>query len=238
MALVRQNGREWKYHLDVALRNEFIEHDTILWLRDVIQPGDCILDIGANVGQVTLEAAVLTGLGGKVVAIEPAPGNLRLLFDHVAANGVGHQVEIVPAACGAAHDSQITLRVHGADPNAIGAGHNTVGRSEAGPSTEVAVAMVSVDGLCRDRNFSPAVIKIDVEGAELEVLKGCVQTLARYRPRVRVGFHPFAFLDPRTATAAIRDLFISCGYDAPTPGPSGAYCLDEYSFVPKPAVGS
>src|SRR5205085_12623734 len=112
---------------------------------------------------------------------------------------------------------QATLRVVGADANTPGSGHSIVGQSFDEPTTEVVVPMVSVDGLCRDINLSPAVLKIDVEGAVLEVLKGAVETLMRCRPQVQIGLHPFAFPDSTAATATVRDILSGFGYHIPTP---------------------
>jgi FkbM family methyltransferase len=224
----------WRYHYDVLLRGEYQEYDTILWLRDTIRAGDCVLDIGANVGQMTLEAALLVGAAGRVIAIEPAPGNLALLQAHVEANGFADRVEVVPAACCAVHGGQAVLQIIGIAPSAIGSGHNLGSRSDFhGPQCRLSVPAVSIDGLCRERNLSPAVIKIDVEGAEIEVLRGAVETLRRCRPQLRFGFHPFAFSDPRAATAEIRELLTACEYASSTPGPAATYSLEEYDAKPK-----
>jgi len=75
VATARVNGREWRLLLEVALLDEVYVPETNDWLRRAVKPGDVVLDIGANVGLVTLEAAWLAGPAGRVVAVEPAPGN-------------------------------------------------------------------------------------------------------------------------------------------------------------------
>src|SRR5438067_5173048 len=187
-----QNDRLWCYRPDILLRGDFQEFDTILWLRQVVRPGDCVLDVGANVGQMTLEAALLAGPTGRVFAIEPGPGNVRLLQRHLEANGLADRVEVIPAACAAVHGQEIVLNVWGDQPDVVGSGHTTRPVHEPGYNTGIRVPTVSVDGRCRDRGLKPAVIKIDVEGAEIEVLRGAQQTLRECRPLVRIGFHPFA----------------------------------------------
>jgi FkbM family methyltransferase len=236
LAWVRQNGRTWKYHYEVALRDEFQEYDTVLWLRQIVRPGDCVLDIGANVGQMTLEAATLTGPRGRVVAIEPAPGNLRLLHTHLVANLLADRVTVISAACGTNHGSEISLRVCGATPEAVGSGH-TVQSAAVGVGhwCRVDVPMVSVDGVCQELAIRPAVVKIDVEGAELIVLRGAVNTLAGCRPRVRMAFHPHAFSDPVAVTSEICQLLRACGYQTPDPGRGKAYGSAEYLIDPLPS---
>src|SRR5262245_40918923 len=61
LATASHNGRTWKLHYEVALRGEYAEFETIEWLREVVKLGDCVIDVGANIGQMTLEAAHLVG---------------------------------------------------------------------------------------------------------------------------------------------------------------------------------
>ena len=232
LAVAAQNDRVWKLHHEVILRGEFQEFDTILWLRSVIQPGDFIMDIGANIGQMTLEAATLTGPNGKVIAIEPAPGNVKLLELHVRANCVDDRVQVIEAACGVDHGTTTSFYIVGPDKDAIGSGHTLNCQAVADMGTVCQkVNVVSIDGICRETGIVPAVIKIDVEGGELDVLRGAKWALDRYRPRVRFGFHPFGFDDPIAATREIRQLLATCGYN--TPEPVGhAYNLEEYEAMP------
>ena len=236
LAAVRQNGRTWKLHHEVGLRGEYQEFDTIQWLRRVVTAGDCVFDIGANVGQMTLEVAELVGPTGRVIAVEPAPGNVRLLRSHVEANGFADRVTIIEAACGEADGGTLTLHVSGDTPDSVGSGHNVQGPQggDAGRWTAVDVPVVSVDGVCERLGVRPTVLKIDVEGAELAVLTGSRRTLEQLRPAVRVGFHPFAFPDPAAATGDIRRLFAAGGYDTPEPPSGVGYELAEYEATPRP----
>src|SRR5262245_56179491 len=176
LATAWHNGRTWKLHYEVALRGEYAEFETIDWLRKVVKPGDCLIDVGANVGQMTLEAAELTGPTGRVIAIEPAPGNLKLLRAHVQANGFQDRVEIVEAACGSEAGSA-TFHLFGSDTDVVGSGHNLHGPVCEGDWQQLPVRICTIDELCRTKLLRPAVVKIDVEGAELEVLRGSIETL-------------------------------------------------------------
>jgi FkbM family methyltransferase len=238
LALTRQNDRTWKLHHEVALRGEFQEFDTVLWLRGVIRPGDCVLDIGANVGQMTLEAAVLTGPTGIVVAIEPAPGNLNLLKRHITENAFADRVRVVEAACGARHGVTTSFYFVGNDRTTVGSGHSTNEQAVSSQSTltSESIPLVSIDGLCREFGLTPNVIKIDVEGGELEVLRGAREVLRTCQPHVLFGFHPFGFVDPAHATREIRELLNHCGYNTPEPETIGAYNFSEYEAIPSRAV--
>ena len=231
LATTQHNGRTWKLHYEVALRGEYAEFETVEWLRKVIRPGDCVFDVGANVGQMTLEAAFLTGPTGRVIAVEPSPGNLELLRSHVQANGLQDRVEIVEAACGS-EPGTATLHLYGSATDAVGSGHNLHGPVCKGDWQQLKVRVCSIDQLCREQLLCPSVVKIDVEGAELEVLRGSVETLRRHRPQVLFGFHPFAFSDPVQASAEIVTLLSECGYDLPQRNHDEAFELAEYSASP------
>jgi FkbM family methyltransferase len=234
-----QNGREWRLAPDVALRGAFQEFATIEWFRSCVRPGMTVIDVGANVGQMTLELAVLVGAAGKVLSIEPGRGNLALLHRHVRGNGMQDRVEIVEAACAEAHGGEVEFYVAGDSLTSVGSGHSLAGadaiqRAAPGVAVHVArCAKVSIDGLCAERGLTPSMIKIDVEGGELMVLAGAKQTLAIARPLVLVGFHPFAFADALAASDELRRLLGEVGYrleDAPRTGP---FELREYVAVPR-----
>jgi FkbM family methyltransferase len=209
-----QNGRTWRLDPEVALRGAELEMDTIRWLRSVVRPGMTVVDVGANVGQMTLEMAQLVGPAGRVVAIEPGPGNLEVLRRHVDGNGFGGRVTVIAAACCAHHRGKMELEMPAANPDEIGSGFQLRGIGIAAnplnlgrPHTRLEVDTVSLDGLAAEMGLRPGVLKIDVEGAELEVVKGGRTILREARPEVSIGFHPFAFTQPGEAQAEIIAAF-------------------------------
>ena len=234
-SLVRavQNERTWWLDPEVALRGSEAEIETIRWLRSVIEPGMTVIDVGANVGQMTLEMAHLVGPAGRVIAIEPGPGNLALLRRHVEANGFAKRVTVLAAACCATHGGKLELEMAANRVDAVGSGFQLSGLGLS-PAKEdasharirTAVATVSLDGLCRAFSIRPAVLKIDVEGAEVEVFRGMKEVLAQCRPTIRFGFHPFAFARPEKAQAAIHQMLTAAGL-GPEGVPAGAWGLVE-----------
>jgi FkbM family methyltransferase len=232
-----QNGRTWLLAPEVALRGELAEFETIQWFRDVVREGMTVIDVGANVGQMTLELAELVGPSGRVIAVEPAPGNLELLRRHIEANGYSSRVEVFDGACSDANGT-VKLYLAGTTDQAVGSGHTLAGeaalRRQDGSVrvVEKTVTAVTVDALCEERSIRPSVIKIDVEGAELSVLRGMKQTLRSSRPAVRVGFHPFAFDSPEDASDQLRALFDAADYALQAPA-SGALALEEYIALPR-----
>ena len=122
LVYAEQNGRNWWLDPSVASRGKYQEMETIIWLRSVVSEGMTVIDVGANVGQMTLEMAQLVGPSGRVIAIEPAPGNLAVLRRHVAANGFSARVEIVAAACCALDQSRLEISVPTPEPDGISSG--------------------------------------------------------------------------------------------------------------------
>jgi FkbM family methyltransferase len=225
---------------DIAERGEVQEFDTIDWLRRVARPGMTVVDVGANVGQMTLEMAALVGPGGRVVAIEPGAGNLACLRQHMEGNGFSDRVTIIEAACSSEDGGEISFFV--ATPNGelsvVGSGHNVLGAeviTSQNPKIQVRetrVPRVSLDGLCHRLDIAPSVIKIDVEGAELLALQGARDILARLRPQVRVGFHPFAFQSPSAASGELLALAEAAGYKVDGVSSGEGLQLAEYNLVP------
>lgn len=141
-----------------------------------LRPGDTFLDLGAHVGFHTLLAARLVGPAGWVVAFEPSPRNARYLRRHLALNGCGN-VRVEEAAVSDAAGAARFLH---------GRGTGTGRLSGAGG---VEVRTVALDGYCAEHGLSPAAVKIDVEGAELAVLRGAEEILTRCRPLVFLSTH-------------------------------------------------
>jgi len=134
--------------------------------RAAVSPGAVALDVGANVGAYTLLLGGWVRPGGRVFAFEPAPEAFAGLTRHVELNGLGDGVTCVRAAA-AAQTGTATLAVDGLS------GANRLDASAAGERVET----VTLDDFCRRESVRPSFIKIDVEGAELDVLRGARETI-------------------------------------------------------------
>lgn len=146
-------------------------------LGRVIREGDVVYDVGAHTGYYTLLASLRAGEHGRVVAFEPRPINLRFLRGHLEANGI-ENATVVPAAVGARSG---TARFDASR------GTGTGRLSQTG---ELTVETVTVDGVVRQGRFPPPdFIKVDVEGGELEVLRGAREVIETDAPRLLVAAH-------------------------------------------------
>jgi FkbM family methyltransferase len=144
--------------------------------------GATVVDVGANIGYNTVHAAHLVGATGRVIAIEPTPDNLAVLRRNVAAAGFAN-VAVHAVAAGRAAGTQ-DLYVRG-DVSAV---NSLFPQSCYAFVTDVLpVPVLPLDELvdgCAD------VVKIDVEGAELDVLEGMPRLLGSPGVALIVEWHP------------------------------------------------
>jgi FkbM family methyltransferase len=143
--------------------------------QDIVKPGDVVYDVGAHYGYYTLLSSLLAGDRGKVIAFEPSPSNLARLQLHLQANRCGN-VEIEEFALS---DREGTARFD----NQTGSG---TGHLSASGSIEVRTTTLD---LLPARLPAPQVIKIDCEGAEVQVLEGGAQMLSSARPAIFLSTH-------------------------------------------------
>ncbi len=177
--------------LQLARRTRYVEPE-MLGLRDLVKPGDVCFDIGAAAGLYTLELSKLAGPQGQVHSFEPVPFAhpmlTRLLGGRSSANVRHHAVALgVEPGHGA---MSVPVGPHGPvtgrsflDVGAAGQGSNAEFQGQIGVDVEVQ----TLDGVCAAAELTRLdFIKIDVEGAELQVLKGGQASISRFRPALLV----------------------------------------------------
>lgn len=139
------------------------------FLRSILRPGDTVVDVGANIGLVTLTASALVESGGRVVAIEPHPRTFSILQDHISLNAATNVVAVQSAvgeSGGAAFISD--------------GAYDDMNHIERDKTGGIAVPCLRLDDLASSLALETVrVLKIDVEGFELFVLRGGRATLAR-----------------------------------------------------------
>jgi FkbM family methyltransferase len=146
-------------------------------LRARLEPGMVVCDIGANSGFYSLLMASAVGHRGLVYAFEPQPGNLVFLRKHLEINRATNV--IVSGEAIADFVGEARFSAHRG---------SYAGRLE--DEGQLRVPVVTLDHLHANGRLQPAdVLKIDVEGAELGVLKGARAFLNRYRPVVFLATH-------------------------------------------------
>lgn len=170
-----------------------------------VRPGATVVDVGANIGYNAIHAARLAGSRGRVVAVEPAADNLAVLRRNVAAARL-ENVVVEPVAAGRSSGTH-ELFVRGA----VSAVNSLFPQSCYASVTDVVrVPVVPLDELvsgCAD------VVKIDVEGAELDVLEGMPRLLAAAAPVIVVEWHPLLQRLAGYAPDALPRWLLERGYE-------------------------
>lgn len=183
-------GRPWTIRLGSARRMRLHPHETVpalvlycripdyeemSFVRDYLMPGDLFVDVGANAGLYSLWASEVDGV--DVLAFEPSTLASARALANVELNGLSDRIDLRRQAVGAtAGHTRLTT--------GLAAGNHVVADGAAAPVGVEVVEQTTLDEALGDR--VPALVKIDVEGAELEVLRGARQALLRHRPALLI----------------------------------------------------
>ena len=155
------------------------EASRIRAFANMVAQGAVVYDVGANVGIYSLLASLRAGPSGRVYAFEPLERNLRYLRRHISLNNVQNCTVLAEAVC-----NEEGTRSFSAAPF-----ESSMARLSR--DGELRVPSTTLDGCVYGtrRLRPPNIIKIDVEGAELEVLEGSHRTLAEFRPAIFLEIH-------------------------------------------------
>ncbi len=171
------------------------------WLLANARPGETWLDIGANCGYTSLALSRAVGPEGRVFAFEPALTTAACLEQTARANRLD-QLVALPFAL-----SEAPRPVVARFATERGMIDSQLPADGRGPMT--AIVAVGLDAIWKSiADGDPVVhgIKIDVQGMELDALRGMRRLLSRYRPKVVLEIHP------GVSRADVLALFDSCGY--------------------------
>ena len=150
-----------------------------MYKRQLLKPGDTFIDVGANIGVHVARAAQLVGSSGRVIAVEPNTENCRLLLLTIQKNSF-HNVTLIPSALSDTGDWTWFGTHIGSNGGALPCNNETL--------IEGFGFIVPIRRLDDIAPPGTTVIKIDVEGAEVSVLKSGLQTIQRDRPSVVMEF--------------------------------------------------
>jgi FkbM family methyltransferase len=211
-------------------RWEFPVHLRILAL---LVPGDTFVDVGANIGAHSCAAAHHVGPNGRVIAIEPISELAERLRRNCALNGLDN-VTIVRKAAAAVRARRVLFAPkRGEENQGMGSFYSHEGESQ----TPIEVETEPLDEILKAVAVRRVrVMKIDVEGAELEVLRGARRTLERWRPHLVFEFHAAAWERAGATIDEVRQLLHGdFGYEVrrlPT-GDESIYDLEAIPPAPR-----
>jgi FkbM family methyltransferase len=169
-----------------------------------VRRGGTVVDVGAHTGYNTVYAAQRVGPRGLVIAIEPTDDTRHLLLENINRNDLSNVI-VLPCAAGADHmERQLFVRGSASAVNSL---FRESVYSAVTSSTPVRVAPLDdlVAGI-------PDLVKIDVEGAELEVLGGMTRMLAAPDIQLIVEWHPLLQAAAGHAPDALPRYLLAAGF--------------------------
>ena len=170
---IRSSGTRYELDLSEFVQRKFYfrayERRELRFLRSTLSDGDLFVDVGANVGLLSLCAARQVGERGRVLAIEPAPENLARLQVNAQLNPRSH-ITVMPVAIGASRGT-IELGM----PQSQAGIQNSGARSSMSSENQIEVDLTTIDDAVE--RWKPGrhmidLVKLDVEGMENEVVCG------------------------------------------------------------------
>ena len=187
-------GAYWAY-------KSLLEARDVGSLRAHVTYGSTVIDVGANIGFFTVPFAKWVGAEGRVISIEPEAANCSSLRRRVERLGLGQVVSIVEAAAvEAAGEVKLALNPdHPADHRVAVEG--------------IRVRATTVDAIMVENCWpSVSLIKIDVQGSEVRVLRGAAETLSRFRPALFVELDESNLREAGTSSKELLDDLSTRGY--------------------------
>lgn len=215
---VRRRGILWELDLregidfSIWLLGSF-EPETVRCYQEIVRPGDTVLDIGANIGAHTLLLAQEVGPTGRVVAFEPTDYAVAKLRKSAALNPtINERIVSLQLMLGDSNDSRAPLpQLYSSWPlkEEDGLHHLHQGRlmSTSGARARTLDAVVAELGLTR-----VDCIKLDIDGAECDMLRGARQVLAEWRPVIIMELAPYVLEERGSSLAELIEILIGYGY--------------------------
>lgn len=149
------------------------DSEVVAFLKSQVRTGDVCFDVGANVGLYSLQFANWVGPTGRVFAFEPNLHARKVLRQHVEMSGYADRITIVEQAVSDAEGraelffEEVDGKSRLNEPNPV----------IAATASVQSVAVTTLDNFCQTAGVSPNCLKIDIEGFELQALKGATRML-------------------------------------------------------------
>ena len=203
-----------KEGIDLAIYLGVYENSTVRAYRKLIRRGDWVLDIGANIGAHTLQFADLVGDGGRVIAFEPTDFAFSKLMTNIGLN---------PSLSGRIVANQLMLVDSDATPRdsltKLYSSWPLTAEKELHPDhqgrqmTTTGARSTTLDAYCRS-SATPRVdvIKMDVDGYEIDVLRGARSMMRQYHPVFIMELCPYLLEERGFGVEEILEIFRSQDY--------------------------
>lgn len=172
-------------------------------IKEGLKPGMTILDIGANIGYYAFLEARMVGPSGKVLAVEPDRRNVDLLLKGIEANQYERIIEVRQMGMSNVVGEQQMLLSEKTNLNTF------VMSDKQSPDKTVTVPVTTVDQYLADKKTEVDLVRMDVEGFEVEIFDGMQNTLRSARPGFKILFelHPDTYSEERSLVKQLERIF-------------------------------
>ncbi len=188
------------------------EQDEIIFLRKFLKPADTFIDIGANIGLFSLHAAQIISPKGRIYAFEPTPITFSRLKENIELNEFQNIITAYNIGL-SSNKGKLFLNV---STDGHDAWNTFAQNSEISFDKKIEINVTTLDSYLAENNIYSkdiALIKMDVEGWEMEVLKGAKELLSKQdAPVFMVEFTESNLFAAGTNCYELYDNFVSFGY--------------------------
>jgi FkbM family methyltransferase len=185
------------------------ENENFEFLKQHCKPGAVVIDIGAHIGLFSVVASKIVGENGKVYAFEPSPTTYAFLQKTIQLNKANNVIETFQKAVSSAAG---TTKFYISD-DVIANSNSLVSYLEDRELKGIDILLTTVDVFAEEKKIKQlSFIKIDVEGAEYDTLRGAERILKTLRPYCMVGIHPEAIQAKGDTVEGIYNFIKECNY--------------------------
>ena len=189
------------------LRGRGYEKGTTKLFIQLVKEGMTVVDIGANIGYYTLLAARRVGPHGRVYAFEPGPQDFKLLTGNLRLNGYENVITVQKAVSNKTGTAPLFLSPRGSTA------HSLLSSRDYRKETIVIETVILDEFLQRDGNPAIQVIKMDIEGWEMEALDGMHRTIMRNSPlKMIIEFIPWLLASRGMRPLALTGKLMELGF--------------------------
>jgi len=191
----------------ICLKGSYeVEHSTAI-SQHLSQTRDAI-DVGANMG---FFAVLMAQTAKSVLALEPEVGAHEILQRNIARNQLSDRVTVIEAGA-SDRSGEVELRSVSGRPEYSSIGDIVHPSVVDQPVQTQTITLQTIDDLVEEHDLDPAVIKLDIEGAEFAALSGAIKTLERSRPVLLLEVSNDLLLAQGSSAKQVADLLLDHRY--------------------------
>lgn len=213
----RRDGLNWRLDLregvdfSVFLLGKF-EPDLIGAYKRLIRPGATVIDIGANIGSHTLPLAAQVGKGGRVIAVEPTLYAFERLVEHINLNpDISDHVTPIQMMLMGSPQEKLATAIESSWPLETPEGAHSEHSGVAKATTGAVVG--TLNDLVAEKSLRRVdVLKLDVDGYDVEVLRGAKDVLAEFRPTIFFEHAPYVIREKGYRAEELEEILRDAGY--------------------------